>query len=119
MCVFLREWLVMVTRQHHFHQVSFLDLRGRSQQLQDVLGRLVVTEQQDLVVHPVEHTLRDLTDTQRTHVSAGRRPAGGDAQKAGSLRAAGSVSSLSSLSSVSFCEERTDTQMLNIKASHR
>lgn len=70
-CMLLLWRSTTVTGQHDFHQVSFLDLRGRSQQLQDVLGRLVVTEQQDLVVHPVEHTLGDLTDTQRTDVSAG------------------------------------------------
>ena len=70
-----------VTRQHDFHQVSFLDLGGRTQQLQDVLGRLLMTEQQDLVVHPIEDTLGDLADTEETRqlrpaASRGRRMLG-------------------------------------------
>lgn len=66
-----------VTRQDDLHQVPLLDLGGRAQQLEDVLRGLVVTEQQDLVVHPVEHTLGYLQKHRE-----GRSRHGGDQQGA-------------------------------------
>lgn len=46
-----------LTWQYGLHQVSLLDLRRRAQQLQHVVGRLVMTKQKDLLVHPVETAL--------------------------------------------------------------
>jgi len=50
-------WL---TREHHLHQISLLDVAGAVDQLQDVVGGGVVLEQQNLVINTVEAALWEL-----------------------------------------------------------
>lgn len=56
---------MVITREHHFHQVSFLNVTGRFNQLQDVVGACVMFEQQNLVINPVEATLWELQQTEK------------------------------------------------------
>lgn len=53
-------WRSCLTREHHLHQVALVDVLRWGQTLQDVVWGLVVTEEQDLVVHPEKSTLREL-----------------------------------------------------------
>lgn len=75
-CLFYALWTTLAflrqlhfTWQHSFHQVSLLDLRGGAQQLQHVVRRLVMTEQQDLLMHPVKTTLWYLWEEKRRSLS--------------------------------------------------
>lgn len=51
-------WLL--TREHHLHQISLLNVTGAFNQLQDVVGGRVVLEQQNLVIYAVEAALWEL-----------------------------------------------------------
>lgn len=50
----------LLTREHHLHQISLLNVAGVFNQLKDVVGRCVVFEQKNLVIDAVEATLREL-----------------------------------------------------------
>lgn len=54
-------WAWPLTRQHHLHQVALLDVSRGAHQLQEVSGRGVMFEEQDLVVKAIEATLGELT----------------------------------------------------------
>lgn len=49
-----------LTREHHLHQISLLDVTGTFDKLQNVVGGGVVFEQQNLVIDPVKATLWEL-----------------------------------------------------------
>lgn len=55
----------LCTREHHLHQVPFLDLFCRGQTLQDVVRAQVMAEQQDLLIHPKKPTFRELRRKRR------------------------------------------------------
>lgn len=49
-----------LTREHHLHQISLLDVTSTSDKLQDVVGGGVMFEQQNLVVDAVKAALWEL-----------------------------------------------------------
>lgn len=49
-----------LTREHHLHQISLLDVTGTSDKLQDVVGWGVMFEQQNLVIDAVKAALWEL-----------------------------------------------------------
>lgn len=50
----------LLTREHHLHQISLLDVTGTFDKLQDVVGGCVVFEQQNLVIDAIKAALREL-----------------------------------------------------------
>lgn len=62
-----------LTREHHLHQVSLLDVTGTFHKLQDVVGGGVMFEQQNLVVDAVKAAFWELrTQTERENLEWGR-----------------------------------------------
>lgn len=49
-----------LTREHHLHQISLLDVTGTFDKLQDVVGGRVVFEQQNLVIDAIKAALGEL-----------------------------------------------------------
>lgn len=49
-----------LTREHHLHQISLLDVTGTSDKLQDVVGWGVMFEQQNLVIDAIKAALWEL-----------------------------------------------------------
>ena len=66
------------TGEHHLDEVSFVDVLGGAQPLQDVLVAQVVAEEQDLVVHAEEAAFGELDGGNKR---AGRRVRRGETQR--------------------------------------
>lgn len=60
-----REYCWLLTRKHHLHQISLLNVTGPFNQLQDVVGGCVMLEQQNLVINAIEAALRELEHTEK------------------------------------------------------
>lgn len=55
-----RQETLLLTREHHLHQISLLNVAGTFNQLQDVVGGRVMFEQQNLVINTIKATFWEL-----------------------------------------------------------